>query len=75
MAKPFTLPPGVEPARVEEMRRALMATYADPAFLAEGRAMHLEFQPKDAAQIQQVLDEVLATPRGVAAKYRAIIAP
>jgi tripartite-type tricarboxylate transporter receptor subunit TctC len=75
MAKPFALPPGVDPARVEELRRALEATYADPAFLAEARAMRLEFQPKDAAQIQQVLDDVLATPPAIAAKYRAIIAP
>jgi hypothetical protein len=75
MAKPFALPPGVAPARVEEMRTALMATYRDPAFLEEARAMNLEFHPKDAAQIQQVLDEVLATPPAIAAKYRAIIQP
>ncbi len=75
MAKPFALPPGVDPARVEEMRTALAATYRDPALLDEARAMQLDFQPKDAAEIQKVLDDVLATPPHIAAKYRDIIQP
>ncbi len=75
MAKPFTMPPGVESSRVELMRKALADTYRDSAFLEEARAMKLEFQPKDAAQIQQILNDVLATPPDVAAKYREIIQP
>jgi tripartite-type tricarboxylate transporter receptor subunit TctC len=75
MAKPFALPPGVDASRVEVMRAALSATFRDPAFLEEARAMNLEFQPKDADQIQQILDEVLATPPDIAAKYRQIIQP
>ena len=50
MAKPFTLPPGVDPSRVEVMRTALAATYRDQALLDEARAMKLEFQPKTAAR-------------------------
>jgi tripartite-type tricarboxylate transporter receptor subunit TctC len=75
MAKPFALPPGVREDRVALMRRALMATYQDPAFLAEAKAMTLDFQPKDAAGIRKILDEVLATPPHIAAKYRQIIQP
>ena len=75
MAKPFTLPPGVDAARVDAMRTALVATYHDAALLDEARAMKLEFQPKTAAQIREILDEVLATPPAVAAKYREIIQP
>ena len=75
MAKPFALPPGVDASRVQVMRAALLATYRDPAFIEEASAMHLEFQPKDADQIQQVLNEVLATPPDIAAKYRRIIQP
>ena len=75
MAKPFAMPPGVDPARVELMRGALRATYADPAFLAEATALRLEFQPKDAAGIQAVLDDVLAASPQIAAKYREIIQP
>jgi len=57
------------------MRDALHATYRDPAFLEEAKAMNLDFQPKTADQIQQILDEVLATPPEMAAKYRQIIQP
>jgi tripartite-type tricarboxylate transporter receptor subunit TctC len=75
MAKPFAMPPGVDAGRVEVMRRALQATYADPAFLEEAKTLRLEFHPKDAAGIQAVLDDVLAAPPEIAAKYREIIQP
>jgi tripartite-type tricarboxylate transporter receptor subunit TctC len=75
MAKPFALPPGVDPARIQVMRDALHATYRDPAFLEEATMMNLEFQPKTADQIQQILNEVLATPPAMAARYRQIIQP
>jgi hypothetical protein len=75
MAKPFALPPGVDVGRVAVMRAALAATYKDPMFLEEAAAMNLEFQPKDSDQIQEILNEVLATPPEMAAKYRQIIQP
>jgi hypothetical protein len=37
--------------------------------------MNLEFQPKTPDEIQQILNEVLATPPAIAAKYRQIIQP
>jgi tripartite-type tricarboxylate transporter receptor subunit TctC len=47
----------------------------DAAFLQEAQVMKLQFQPKDAGQIQQILHDVLATAPEVAAKYREIIQP
>ncbi len=75
MAKPFTLPPGVDAGRVEVLRTALAATYRDPAFLEDARTMQLEFRPKDAAAIEAILDDVLSTPPDIAARYREIIQP
>ena len=75
MAKPFTLPPGVDESLVRVMRYALSATYHDPAFLAEAETMRLEFQPKTADEIQRILSELLTTPPSIAAKYRQIILP
>ena len=75
MSKPFAMPPGVDPNLVAVMRVALLSMFADPTFQEEAVTMHLEFQPKDAAGIQQVLTDVLATPQPIADKYRAIIAP
>jgi hypothetical protein len=75
MAKPFSLPPGADPLRVRALREALSATYRDPAFLDEARTMKLEFQPKTAAEIRAVLNDVLATPPDIARQYRRIIQP
>ena len=75
ISKPFALPPDVDERRVRVMRGALSATYHDPAFLAEAAAMRLDFQPKNARQVHQVLSEVLATPPGIAGKYRQMIQP
>ncbi len=75
ISKPFALPPDVDERRVRVMRSALSATYHDPVFLAEAAAMRLDFQPKTAHQVHQVLSEVLATPPDIAAKYRQVIQP
>ena len=57
------------------MRAAPAATYQDPMFLAEAAAMRLDFQPRTGQEIHQVLSEMLATPRAIAAKYREVIQP
>ena len=75
MSKPFSMPPGVDEARVQVMRTALFATFQDPKFLDEAKVMRLEFHPKTAAEILEVLNEVLATPPAIAAKYRQIVQP
>ncbi|MGE3843812.1 MAG: Bug family tripartite tricarboxylate transporter substrate binding protein, partial [Vicinamibacterales bacterium] len=56
MAKPFSMPPGVDAALVGVMRDALQATYRDPALLQEAAAMHLDVQPKTAVDILRILD-------------------
>jgi tripartite-type tricarboxylate transporter receptor subunit TctC len=75
MAKPFALPPGVDRSRVQVMREALFATFEDPAFLDEAKTMRLDFQPKTAAEIQQILNDVLAAPPDVAASFRKMVQP
>ena len=75
MAKPFALPPGVDASRVQVMRAAIFATFEDPAFVEEAKAMKLDFAPKTADQIQEVLNDVLGTPPEIAAKYKLIIQP
>src|SRR5687768_9152126 len=57
MAKPFALPPGAEAGRVNVLRRALTDTYKDPELLKEAAAMSLHFQPKNAEEIQKILND------------------
>jgi hypothetical protein len=75
MAKPFALPPGVDPERVEVLRWALLSTYQDATFRSEAAAMNLHFLPKTAPEIQNILDEVLATPPDVVEQLKKVVAP
>lgn len=75
IAKPFVLPPGAPPARVQALQAALAETYRDPAFLAEAKTAKLDFTPKSPQQVAGILDEVLATPPDVARRYRQITNP
>ena len=75
ISKPFAMPPDVDERRVRVMRSALSATYQDPLFLAEAAAMRLDFQPRAGREVRQVLSEMLATPRDIAATYRQVIQP
>jgi tripartite-type tricarboxylate transporter receptor subunit TctC len=75
ISKPFALPPDVDERRVQVIRAALAATYQDPLFLAEAAAMRLDFQPRSGREIHQVLSEILATPRTIAANYRQVLQP
>jgi tripartite-type tricarboxylate transporter receptor subunit TctC len=75
ISKPFVFPPAVSDDRVEIMRGALMAAYRDPELVAEAKTLRLDLQPKPAAEVQQILDEVLATSPETASKYKKIMGP
>jgi tripartite-type tricarboxylate transporter receptor subunit TctC len=62
MGRPFLAPPGVPPARLTLLRRALMATMRDPAFLAESAKIKLEITPVDGEAVQKLVAEMYATP-------------
>ncbi|HEY4264568.1 MAG TPA: tripartite tricarboxylate transporter substrate-binding protein [Micropepsaceae bacterium] len=56
LGRPYLMPPGVAPARVALMRKALADTFADKGFLADSKRMALGVNtPKSGAQIQQLI--------------------
>jgi hypothetical protein len=74
--RPFFLPPGVPPARVEILQKAFMETMSDPAFLAEARREHLDIDPLSGAEVGKLVQEVSATPPDVVARVRkALVHP
>ena len=77
MAKPFTLPPGVDPPRASKScAPPWLATYHDQALLDEARADETRIPAEDRRAIStKIPDDVLAMPPAVAAKYREIIQP
>lgn len=65
IARPFAAPPGVPAERVEILRRAWDATMKDPAFLAEADKLGVEIDPLTGQQVQDIVENVLATPKPV----------
>jgi tripartite-type tricarboxylate transporter receptor subunit TctC len=70
MDRPVLLPPGVPADRVQQMREALFATMADPAFVASAQSMHLHLDPVRGEDLAKALEETYALPADVVAAAR-----
>lgn len=74
LGKPMATAPGVPADRVAAIRAAFDAIVKDPAFLAAAKAAKIEVHPVRGEQLQETVHRVLATPKNLAARARAIIA-
>jgi tripartite-type tricarboxylate transporter receptor subunit TctC len=73
IARPVAAPPGVPADRVEMLRRAFDATMKDPAFLAEAEKLGTEIDPLTGEQVQDIITQVLATPKPVINQIQATL--
>ena len=73
MGRPFVLPPGVPLDRVAALRAAFDATMKDPEFLAEAAALNYEVAPVNGETLQKIVEQVLATPKDLAARARHLL--
>jgi tripartite-type tricarboxylate transporter receptor subunit TctC len=71
--RPYMLPPGVPPARVEALRNAFAAVFKDPAFLAEADKQKLDLAWISADTISQLTERVMATPQDVVSRLNALL--
>ena len=74
LGKPLAASPNVPPERVQALRDAFDATIRDPAFIEAATAARVEINPIEGASLQATVEKVLATPRNLAERARAIIA-
>lgn len=72
--RPFFVPPGVAPERVDYMRRAFDATMKDPAFLAEAEKTKIDVDAITGERVAKLIDEDMATPKDVVARIREALA-
>jgi hypothetical protein len=70
MGRPFLGPPDLPPDRAAALEKALMATAADPAFLADAEKLNLEVSATDGATVRALLARILAAPPAVIEKAR-----
>jgi tripartite-type tricarboxylate transporter receptor subunit TctC len=73
MGFPVAAPPGVAPARVAALRKAFLATLADPAFLAEAEKRGLPIRAIPGGDVQQVVTALTATPKDVITALKAAV--
>jgi tripartite-type tricarboxylate transporter receptor subunit TctC len=70
MDRPALLPPGVTAERVAQLRTALFATMADPAFVTAAHNMHLHLDPVRGEDLAKALAAAYALPPDVVAAAR-----
>jgi hypothetical protein len=59
--------------RVSALRAAFASTMKDPEFVAEARQLGFEIDPVLGEKMQKIVEKVLATPKDVAAKAKALM--
>ncbi len=72
LGRPLVAPPGVPPERVEVLRRSFDAMMADPEFLADARRARFEITPRKGEKLQQIVDEIMATPKTTVEHAKAL---
>ena len=56
--RPFSLPPGAPPERLQTLRKAFAATLRDPALLAEAKKMKLDIDPVSGEEIDGYVKQI-----------------
>ena len=73
MGRPIVAPPGVDPAKVEILRKAFNAVFKDPEYVAECEKQRLNCTtPSSAAGLQAIIERIYASPGPAVAKISAI---
>ncbi len=73
LGRPMLMPPDVPADRVALLRKAFMSAVTDPDFVAEAKAAGWDLYPMSGADLQALVNSVLATPKELAKKTEALI--
>jgi tripartite-type tricarboxylate transporter receptor subunit TctC len=73
VGRPVTAPPGIPGELAKVLRAAFTDTMKDPGFAAEMARTQRELSPETGETMQQLLEEVAATPRETLAKLNSYI--
>lgn len=74
LSKQIFTSPGVPPDRVEALRKAFDETMKDPQFLAEAAKERLDINPVSGADMQKLVNDMIAnTPKNAADRLREIM--
>jgi tripartite-type tricarboxylate transporter receptor subunit TctC len=73
LARPYTVPPGVPPDRLETLQKAFAATMKDPEFLKDAKNSKLEIQPMDGPTATKGFARIYELKPEIKAKLKEIV--
>jgi tripartite-type tricarboxylate transporter receptor subunit TctC len=69
----FALPPDVPPARAAALRKAFVATMADPALHEDAKKRNMDLELVPGEKLEQIIMSAYATPKPIVEKLREIV--
>ena len=72
MGRPFLVPPGTPPDRIETLRHAFDEMSRDPAFLEDARRSNQEVDAVSGARVQEIMDALYKTPKPIIDQVEAL---
>jgi tripartite-type tricarboxylate transporter receptor subunit TctC len=75
MGRPYMTTPGVDPARLEALRTAFMATMTDPEFVADAKKMNTDIEPMDGPAVRELIAKVYRSPPEAVEAVKKILRP
>lgn len=73
VGRSFVAPPKVPAERVAALRKAFDETMKDPALVADAEKRHMEIDPMTGAEVQQVVERTVSTPKALLEKVRKML--
>ena len=70
MTRPYGLPPATPEERVEVLRKAFLATFKDPAFVADSERAKLELDPISGAELEKLIESFFKLDPAILAKLK-----
>jgi tripartite-type tricarboxylate transporter receptor subunit TctC len=71
--RPYFMPPGVPPARLDVLRTAFAAAHADPDLIAEAQATKIDMTLRPHGALTHLTNELFATPQELVEQVRKIM--
>jgi hypothetical protein len=73
--RPYIAPPGVPAEQANTLRAAFDATMKDPQFLEDAVKTRIDINALSGARVQQLVEKIYATPKGVVDRAKDLLKP
>jgi hypothetical protein len=71
----YIAPPGLPAEQLDTLRSAFDATMADRQFLDDAERIRIDISPLTGTKVQELVQKLYATPKGIVARARQAITP